>query len=365
MLVSGVALSMVIFAALPETADAQQAYGDSTQVDQNTTKGNVDAAAERLVVVEPGDSLWSITQKRLGWGASPEQILNEVGRTLELNRDLLGDDPDLVLPGQELSLPPVTGLSATMPEAAPELTPEVTPAMSEPAAKPTPEPSPTSAAPTTATPEEEPVASESSVTKTPEEQPAEEEPAAEQEGIEQPDAPSLLPEASPAVSRRQLGLGILVLTFLIAILMASTLPMRRNVGSPKVGSPKVGSPKARRIHSGQANDHVSYFDVREGTQRAATFGRPDSDQPLHGSRVEALAKHNDIDLSGIGVAVSAKRKKVLRMRTPGRKKILRKRHSANAHDPQIRSCLRSAPGERSGNSGAELRLIDALRAHGR
>jgi hypothetical protein len=168
MLVSGVALLMVIFAALPEMAEAQQeAYGDSTQADQNNEKGNIEGAAQRLVVVEPGDSLWSITQERLGQGASPQQILNEVERTFELNRDLLGDEPDLMLPGQELSLPPVAGTSATTPQATTpqatlEASPARPPAISEPAAKPTPEPTPepgpTAAAPTAAAPKEEPVA---------------------------------------------------------------------------------------------------------------------------------------------------------------------------------------------------------------
>jgi hypothetical protein len=367
MLVSGVAVLMVIVAALPETADAQQPSGDSTQADQNTI-GNIDTAAEPRVV-EPGDSLWSITQERLGQGASPQQILNEVGRTLELNRDLLSDEPDQILPGQELSLPPISSTPATMPEA----TPEATPALSEPAPEPIPEPIAESG-PTAAVTEEESVAGESSMTKAPEEQTAEEEPAAEQEGIEQqPDEPSLLPEASPTeedasvasvegplrnlqdASRRQLGLGLIMLTFLVALLMAWKLPMRRDVGGGK----------EERIPLGQASNHFSYrgFGGREETQRTASFGRPDPDQPLHGSRGEALAKQNDIDRSGMIVAaVGSRRQQVLRTRAADKRRLLRKRHAANAYNPYIRSCLRRVPETVGQNNGRKAPLGTPLRA---
>jgi hypothetical protein len=429
MLVSGVALLMVIFAAFPEMAEAQteaqteaqqEAYEDSTQADQNTAKGNIEGAAQRLVVVEPGDSLWSITQERLGQGASPQQIHNEVERTFELNRDLLGDDSDLILPGEELSLPPVAGTSATMPQASPARPP----AISEPAAKPTPEPipeatpeptpepGPTAAAPTAAIPKEEPVAGESSVTKAkaPEEQPAAEQPAAEEPatseqgeegggegggggGIEQQsDEPSsllLLPEASPTeegpssvasveeslrsklqdISRRQVGLVIFGLTFLVAIAMAWKLPMRRNLRDPQA---------AQRVHYlGQTNDHLSYRggdgSSEETQQRRASFERPDPDKPLHGSRVEALTKQNDIDRSEmivVAAASSGRRKKVLSMRAPGERRLLRKRHTATAYDPYIRSSLRHSPGARVGANNGQRALRRAplrtpLRARGR
>jgi nucleoid-associated protein YgaU len=408
-------LLMVIFAAFPEMAEAQQeAYGDSTQADQNNEKGNIEGAAQRLVVVEPGDSLWSITQERLGQGASPQQILNEVERTFELNRDLLGDDSDLILPGQELSLPvAVAGTSAIMPQA----TPQASPAISEPAAKPTPEPTPepgpTAAAPTAAIPKEEPVAGESSVTKAkaPEEQPAAEQPAEEQSAEEQPteeqpatseqgeeggggieqqsDEPSsLLPEASPTeedpssvasveeslrsklqdISKRQVGLVILGLTFLVAIAMAWKLPMRRNLRDPQA---------AQRVHYlGQTNDHLSYRggDGREETQqRRASFESPDPDKPLHGSRVEALTKQNDIDRSEmivVAAAASGRRKKVLSMRAPGERRLLRKRHAATAYDPYIRSSLRHSPGTGVGLNNGQKALRRAplrtpLRAYGR
>ena len=286
-------------------------------------------------------------------------------------------------------------------------------AISEPAAKPTPEQTPesgpTAAAPRAAIPKEEPVADESSVTKAkaPEEEPAEEQPAEEQPatseqgggggggeggGIEQQsDEPSsllLIPEASPTeegpssvasveeslrsklqdISRRQVGLVIFGLTFLVAIAMAWKLPMRRNLRDPQA---------AQRVHYlGQTNDHLSYRGgdgSSEETQQRASFERPDPDKPLHGSRVEALTKQNDIDRSEmivVAAASSGRRKKVLSMRAPGERRLLRKRHTATAYDPYIRSSLRHSPGAGAGANNGQRALRRAplrtpLRARGR
>jgi hypothetical protein len=225
------------------------------------------------------------------------------------------------------------------------------------------------------------------------EQPTEEEPAPSEQGeggggieqqSEEPPS-SLLPEASPTeedpssvasveeslrsklqdISRRQLGLVILGLTFLGAIFMAWKLPMRRNLRDPQA---------AQRVnYLGQTNDHLSYrgFHGREETQRTASFERPDPDKPLHGSRDdEALTKQNDIDRSEMIVAAAAssgRRKKVLSMRAPGERRLLRKRHAANAYNPYIRSSLRHAPGHVPGtgvglNNGQKALRRTPLRA---
>ena len=97
-------------AALPTMAEAQaeaqeeeeDTSGDTRQAEQSAYESNDPAAKHR--VVEPGDSLWAIVQERLGPNASPELIDHEVGQIFELNRQRIGDDPDLILPGQELSL---------------------------------------------------------------------------------------------------------------------------------------------------------------------------------------------------------------------------------------------------------------------
>jgi hypothetical protein len=57
------------------------------------------------VVVRPGDSLWSISEGRLGPNASPRRVMNCVQRIHALNRARIGADPHLVLVGEELSIP--------------------------------------------------------------------------------------------------------------------------------------------------------------------------------------------------------------------------------------------------------------------
>ena len=55
--------------------------------------------------VQPGDTLWGMAQEQLGPDASPELINNEVGTIHDLNRDIIGDNPHMIHPGQELRLP--------------------------------------------------------------------------------------------------------------------------------------------------------------------------------------------------------------------------------------------------------------------
>jgi hypothetical protein len=84
-------------------------------------------------VVEPGDTLWAIAQERLGAGATPGRIAEEVQRFYALNQERIGDTPNLLFPGQELWLPArATEAPAAPQPAAPE--PAVTdPAVTDPA----------------------------------------------------------------------------------------------------------------------------------------------------------------------------------------------------------------------------------------
>lgn len=56
------------------------------------------AAAAKTYTVKGGDSLWAIAQKHLGAGGKYAQIY-------ELNKSVIGSDPDLIKPGQVLTLP--------------------------------------------------------------------------------------------------------------------------------------------------------------------------------------------------------------------------------------------------------------------
>jgi hypothetical protein len=59
----------------------------------------------RRVTVRPGDSLWAITAHRLGPRATPARVAAEWPRWFAANRAVIGDDPDLIRPGQELAPP--------------------------------------------------------------------------------------------------------------------------------------------------------------------------------------------------------------------------------------------------------------------
>ncbi|MET4223561.1 hypothetical protein [Oerskovia enterophila] len=58
------------------------------------------------IVVLCGDTLWSLAERRLGSEASDAQVAAECRRWFDVNRDVIGDDPDLIKPGQILSAPP-------------------------------------------------------------------------------------------------------------------------------------------------------------------------------------------------------------------------------------------------------------------
>ena len=67
------------------------------------TKDVGDEPAE--VVVRRGDSLWAITARHLGAGATDAAIAAEWPRWHAANRRVIGNDPDLLLPGQRLRAP--------------------------------------------------------------------------------------------------------------------------------------------------------------------------------------------------------------------------------------------------------------------
>lgn len=58
------------------------------------------------VVVRHGDSLWSIAARHLGPDASESEIARAWPAWHDTNREVVGDDPDLLRPGQVLRPPP-------------------------------------------------------------------------------------------------------------------------------------------------------------------------------------------------------------------------------------------------------------------
>ena len=61
--------------------------------------------ADTTVVVRGGDTLWSIVARALGPEASPDRIARDLPAWYDANRQVIGADPDLLLPGQILTAP--------------------------------------------------------------------------------------------------------------------------------------------------------------------------------------------------------------------------------------------------------------------
>lgn len=75
------------------------------QIDPDLIGGRVSSTSESEVVVHRGDSLWSIAARHLGARASDAEIAQAWPQWFDLNRDQIGADPDLILPGQILRVP--------------------------------------------------------------------------------------------------------------------------------------------------------------------------------------------------------------------------------------------------------------------
>ena len=70
-----------------------------------TGTGSRSAAPDDEVVVRRGDTLWHLAARSLGPGAATAEIAAEWPRWWRANRDVIGADPDLLLPGTRLRAP--------------------------------------------------------------------------------------------------------------------------------------------------------------------------------------------------------------------------------------------------------------------
>jgi DNA-binding CsgD family transcriptional regulator/nucleoid-associated protein YgaU len=321
----------VILAVSPAVAEAQGIA---------RTKDAQQIGTER-VVVSPGDSLWSISEERLGPNATPQQIASEAERIYALNQNQIGADPNLIFPGQKLLAPPVVGEPSTA-----EPSTGATPARgaTEPA-----EASPTGRAANSGTADQ---ASRTPIGTTDGKGERASDPVAEPVNLPEvaaaapvPAVRSLAAKASPhspvesfartvrsAVSgaesavvgafprddylgRKLLGLGIVLLTLIVCGLMAWKLPMRRNVGD----SAAWGIPREYPNYRADPEALDRYADA-SAEASPTYFG---SRQSLGGSDNEVTVAENDLGRVGIVGAVRGRRERIRRRRAP--KRIGRKR----------------------------------------
>jgi LysM repeat protein len=109
----GVALVALMLAVLPAVAEAKEGAKAATheeEAEAQSAKRGADAthaAHAVVVVVRPGDSLWSISEEHLGPNATAQRIDRKTERIYALNRERIGADPNLILVGQELLVPSV------------------------------------------------------------------------------------------------------------------------------------------------------------------------------------------------------------------------------------------------------------------
>jgi hypothetical protein len=203
----GVAVAQDIAEVPAEGIQSADQYPYDLPTTDMTSQSASDPAAGAVVTFTPSDSVWAISQERPE--ATPTQITYEVERISEAIRTPMGDNPNPIAPGQELMPPTV-----------------VEPATSEPAASEATMEEPGTSDSTT----KESVASESV------------------------DATLSFKSAlSLGMTERQLrGLGVIILTMVLAVLIVWKQPMRHF--ALVSGLTVTGGGKSKRTHRARASD---------------------------------------------------------------------------------------------------------------
>lgn len=96
---ASVILWTVVLAVSPAVALARATDTTTNDLQAAKRSANPDAARNVVVVVEAGDCLWSISEELLGPRATPLRVERLVERTYALNRETIGENPHLLLPG--------------------------------------------------------------------------------------------------------------------------------------------------------------------------------------------------------------------------------------------------------------------------
>lgn len=92
--------------ALPDRPDATGlADGASTRSVTAPATAKDGPSATGPVRVRPGDTLWAIAERSLPAGASDADIADATAAWHRTNRDVIGDDPDVIVPRQLLAPP--------------------------------------------------------------------------------------------------------------------------------------------------------------------------------------------------------------------------------------------------------------------
>lgn len=89
----------------PRAAEPAPGSTTPTTPTPSAPQAEVEPLQRQVHQVVPGDNLWDIVEAALGPRASNAEVAVAVEELYALNRDVIGDDPDLILPGQVLELP--------------------------------------------------------------------------------------------------------------------------------------------------------------------------------------------------------------------------------------------------------------------
>ena len=332
--VAALALCAALLAAWPAVAQAQ---------------------AER-VVVRPGDTLWTISTERLGADATPQQTASEAERIYALNRDQIGPDPNLIFPGQELSVPAAADTSsATAREAAglpargegevaraAEVGQGGRAAAAEAAAPRAPEqpanlPKAPGATPVPAV--ESPASSDVGSTSSSAVASSLKIVRSSVERAVAATAQTFAEVRATVDGRQQLGMGIIALTLLIGGLMAWKLPMRRRVGQSEAwgiypgyyggyayggGYYSYQEEKTPDLHreDDSASAAAPLTSESELSVNGSEANALATELSVNGSEAEALATGEDHSSSrvGLGEIARARRERIRRGRARGLKR---------------------------------------------